>query len=200
MERDSILFYRSFYEAIRGLQKDIQLEIYTAIMEYGLNGNLTENLKPVARGMFALIKPVIDNNNVRFENGKKGAEHGRRGGRPRKNTLPPPETEAYALSFREETDLMKADIDWSASIRDDYGLSATAYATKLRQFLKLCEESRGGRPHTSIQDAKRHFRYWLDKTGKNKEPAQPVHPQQTPAPDDDLAGFGGVDYDETPNP
>ena len=72
MERDSILFYRSFYEAIQGLQRDIQLEIYTAIMEYGLNGVVPDNLKPVARGMFALMKPVLDTNNVSFENGKKG--------------------------------------------------------------------------------------------------------------------------------
>lgn len=70
--RDSFIFYRSFYEAIRDLPRDIQGEIYTAIMEYSLYGNETDNLKPVARSIFTLIKPQIDINNKRYANGKKG--------------------------------------------------------------------------------------------------------------------------------
>ena len=75
--RDSFIFYRSFYEAIKGLKSDVQGEIYTAIMEYSLNGKETENLKPMARSMFILIKPLIDANTKKFENGCKG-------GRPKK--------------------------------------------------------------------------------------------------------------------
>ncbi|WP_018674867.1 DUF6291 domain-containing protein [Riemerella columbina] len=72
MQRDSFIFYRSFYEAIRELPRDIQGEVLTAIMEYGLDGATTENLKPVARAIVTLIKPQIDANNKRFDNGKKG--------------------------------------------------------------------------------------------------------------------------------
>lgn len=75
--RDSIVFYRSFYDAIKNLPRDIQGEIYTAIMEYSLYGNETDNLKPISRSVFTLIKPQIDANNKRFENGRKG-------GRPKK--------------------------------------------------------------------------------------------------------------------
>lgn len=78
MERDSIIFYKSFYEAIKNLPRDIQGEIYTAIMEYGLYGNEIENLKPVARSVFVLIKPQLDANNQRYLNGLKG-------GRPRQD-------------------------------------------------------------------------------------------------------------------
>ena len=85
--RDSFVFYRSFYDAIKGLPRDIQGEIYTAIMEYGLYGKETENLKPIAQSIFTLIQPQIEANNKRFENGKKGAEYGERGGRPKKNNL-----------------------------------------------------------------------------------------------------------------
>lgn len=70
--RDSFVFYRSFYEAIRELPRDIQGEIYTAIMEYGLYGNETENLKPIARSIFMLVKPLMDANYSRYENGCKG--------------------------------------------------------------------------------------------------------------------------------
>ena len=75
--RDSFVFYRSFYEAIKGLPSDVQGEIYTAVMEYSLNGKETENLKPMARSMFILMKPLIDANTKKFENGCKG-------GRPKK--------------------------------------------------------------------------------------------------------------------
>lgn len=70
--RDSFIFYRSFYDAIKELPRDVQGEIYTAIMEYSLYGKETENLKPIARSIFTLMKPQIDVNNRRFENGKKG--------------------------------------------------------------------------------------------------------------------------------
>lgn len=72
MERDSFIFYRSFYEAIRDLPRDIRLEVYTALMEYALYGRLPEGMKPFAKGLFALMKPVIDTNTVRFNNGCKG--------------------------------------------------------------------------------------------------------------------------------
>lgn len=72
MERNSITFYRSFYEAIKLLPKDVQVEVYSAIMEYGFNGVELEDLKPVARSLFTLIKPLMDANNARYENGRKG--------------------------------------------------------------------------------------------------------------------------------
>lgn len=79
--RDGFIFYRSFYDAIKDLPRDIQGEIYTAIMEYSLNGKETENLNPIARSLFALMKPQIDANNKRFENGRKG-------GRPKSDNKP----------------------------------------------------------------------------------------------------------------
>lgn len=79
--RDSSVFYRSFYDAIKDLPRDVQGEIYTAIMEYSLYGKETENLKPIARSVFTLMKPQIDVNNKRFENGKKG-------GRPKSGNEP----------------------------------------------------------------------------------------------------------------
>ena len=83
--RDSLVFFRSWYEAIKELPRDIQGEVYTAIMEYGLNGITTENLKPIARSIFTLIKPALEYANKQFSNGSKG-------GRPR-NMENPTETQ-----------------------------------------------------------------------------------------------------------
>lgn len=70
--RDYFPFYKSFYEAIKELPRDIQGEIYTAIIEYGLYGNEIDNLKPIARSIFLLVKPVLEAFHKRSDAGKKG--------------------------------------------------------------------------------------------------------------------------------
>lgn len=67
MERDYFTFYRSFYEAIRELPKDIRLEVLTAIIEYGLYGTQPEDMGPTTKAIFTLAKPNIDSNITRIE-------------------------------------------------------------------------------------------------------------------------------------
>lgn len=195
MERDSIIFYRSFYEAIKGLPKDIQIEIYTAIMEYGLNGRLEEDLKPVANGMFALMRPIIDANNTRFANGKKGG----RTSRAKKSASAAKTTPAYSLSFEDEIALMKADKEWTSSICSDYSISIEEYGDRLNRFLKHCKENRSVKPHDSFDDAKSHLRYWMDKAFKKQTATQPRSEANSRdidnvPPDYDFdGGFGGQD-------
>ena len=86
MERDSFVFYRSFYEAIKELPNDVQLEILTSLMEYSFNGNnISEKHSPFARSIFTLIKPLIDSSSKRYKNGCKGSEYGNKGGAPKGN-------------------------------------------------------------------------------------------------------------------
>ena len=80
--RDSYIFYRSFYEAIKELPKENQLEIYNAIAEYSLNFKEVE-LSGLSKTIFTLIKPQLEANNKRFIVGQKGAKHGKKGGRPK---------------------------------------------------------------------------------------------------------------------
>lgn len=72
MGRGSMVFYESWIEAIKNLPREVQGEVLTAIIEYGLYGETTESLKPITRAMLDLVKPQIDNNNKRYENGCKG--------------------------------------------------------------------------------------------------------------------------------
>lgn len=84
MERESFVFYSSFLKAIRAIKKrDIQAELALAIIEYGITGETAECGEMVSMAM-ELIKPQIEANNQRYINGLKGAEHGVKGGRPRK--------------------------------------------------------------------------------------------------------------------
>lgn len=75
--RDSFVFYRSFFEAIKIQPKEIQTDIYSAIFDYIFNGKQPDGLNPMVQSLFILIKPQLDANNQRYENGKKG-------GRPKK--------------------------------------------------------------------------------------------------------------------
>ena len=70
--RNSFVFYGSWWDAIKNLPRDVQGDVLTAIIEYGLTGETTEQLKPIAKAMLAMAKTQIDVNNTRFENGKKG--------------------------------------------------------------------------------------------------------------------------------
>ena len=79
MERDSFVIYKSFYEAIKDLPGEDRLVLMDAIMEYGLYGVEPTGLSPVQKCIFTLVKPQMDANNRKYENGKKG-------GRPRKAT------------------------------------------------------------------------------------------------------------------
>lgn len=91
--RESFVFYESFYLALSELSAAQQGKIYTAICRYALYGEEPE-LKGASAAVFKLIKPQIDANNRRYENGKKGAEHGIKGGRPKNPKETPKEPQA----------------------------------------------------------------------------------------------------------
>lgn len=76
--RESIVFYKSFLASIRLLPKKYQLQFYNALFDYGFDGVLPENLPGGAAALFNALKPQVDANNRKYENGKKG-------GRPKGN-------------------------------------------------------------------------------------------------------------------
>ena len=71
MKRDSMIFYRSFYESLNGLDSVIKAEVYDAIFSYGLDFQEPKFTNEIARALFTLIKPQLDANLKRFTNGIK---------------------------------------------------------------------------------------------------------------------------------
>lgn len=69
--RESVVFYRSFYEAVKNLPPEEFKRSVQSIMEYGLNG-IEPETDGIERTVFLLTKPQIDANNRRYKNGKKG--------------------------------------------------------------------------------------------------------------------------------
>jgi hypothetical protein len=72
MGKDSMVFYTSWLIAVKNLPREIQGEVLTAILEYGLLGETTESLKPIAATILELVKPQIEINQKRYENSLKG--------------------------------------------------------------------------------------------------------------------------------
>lgn len=71
MERDSFLFYRSFFDGLKELPDDIRVKAYDMIMNYALNGIEPEE-GGVAKAIFAMARPQIDANNKRYAAAVKG--------------------------------------------------------------------------------------------------------------------------------
>ena len=69
--RDSMVFYRSFAEAISELDEEDQLAAFWAIVNYGLDAEEPEG-KGAAKAVFRMAKPQIDANIKRYQNGTKG--------------------------------------------------------------------------------------------------------------------------------
>lgn len=76
--KNSFVFYRSFYEALQDLNDKDRLKLYDATCNLALN-DVDTQLKGIANTVFKLIKPQVIANTERYTNGKKG-------GRPKKET------------------------------------------------------------------------------------------------------------------
>ena len=70
-----ILIQESFYEAMKYLPDQERLELFDGICAYSLCGTVPENLSPVAKSMFILMRPNIDSSAKKYSaavsNGKQ---------------------------------------------------------------------------------------------------------------------------------
>jgi hypothetical protein len=68
--KDSFIFYRSYADALQGLPIEDKVNLLDAIIKKSLDDEDIE-LFGIQRNLFALIKPQIEANNRRYENGCK---------------------------------------------------------------------------------------------------------------------------------
>ena len=71
-KRPYFTFLSSFLEAIEECPLENQLELYRTIVHYALNKELPGTLSPTVKVAWILIRPIIDKQWVKFDNGKKG--------------------------------------------------------------------------------------------------------------------------------
>lgn len=73
MANSSFVFYESFLAAASALDDASCAAVVRAICDYGIYGKEPDS-DGVVKAMFLMAKPVIDKNNQRRENGRKGGE------------------------------------------------------------------------------------------------------------------------------
>ena len=132
MKREGFVFYRSFYDAICQLKRPGERwAAVDAIIRYALDGE-SDNLTGPAGMALAFAKPQIDANSRRYENGKKGGEYGKMGGRPRKEnpTETPTEPQENPILTPKEKEKVKdkekekaviTNVITNAHTREEYG-------------------------------------------------------------------------------
>ena len=195
--RDSIVFYRSFYEAIKEIPLEEQGVVYNAIYGYALDG-IEPELNGIAKAIFLLVKPQIDANNNRYENGKKG-------GKPKANqnetkTEPKPNQDVTETEPNENVNVNVNENDLKENIKRKVFTKPTAEEVKAYcderknnvdadKFIDFYESKGWLIGKNPMKDWKACVRTW--EKGSTSPPNKPtsvyVNPSQKEF--DDLSGF-----------
>jgi hypothetical protein len=93
-QRDTCIFYRSIYEAIKDLPPNTKLEVYDSVFAFLLDFKEPE-LQGLSKTIFTLIEPVLRNANKNFVNGNKPKGKRTKSQKEAKDKPTESETEAY---------------------------------------------------------------------------------------------------------
>jgi hypothetical protein len=93
-QRDTCIFYRSIYEAIKDLPPATKLEVYDSVFAFLLDFKEPE-LQGLSKTIFTLIEPVLRNANKNFVNGNKPKGKRTKSQKEAKDKPTESETEAY---------------------------------------------------------------------------------------------------------
>ncbi|MBS9774738.1 MAG: hypothetical protein KGV59_06240 [Tenacibaculum sp.] len=169
MKRDSFVFYKSWLNVIKDLPKDVQLEIYHAIMEYAINGNLVE-LKPMAKVAFAFIKQDIDRDTEKYISiVERNRENGKKGGRPKTQKTQVVIEKPKKADNDNNNSNNNGDFSNAVLTNPQY-LEVTAMQLKtntdtIKHYLSKFDKHliQIGEVKQTEREFKQHFTYWLNK-------------------------------------
>lgn len=153
MERNSCIFYKSFYDSIKELDPQDQVQIYNAIFSYQFD-NIEIDLKGVCKSIFTLIIPQLEANNKRYENGTKG-------GRPKTKTKP-------SKNQKETKDKPNDNVNENDNVNNNIKENIIKERFKkpnIEEIEEYCKERKNG------IDAERFYNFYESKgwyVGKNK--------------------------------
>lgn len=133
--RESIIFYKSFYDSIKELPVNVQAKIYSAIFEYSLNSNEIK-IEGLAKSIFILIKPQLDANNKRFENGKKG---GRRKSEHNQNETETEPKQNLNQSKYKPNNNVNVNVNVNENVNVNNNINNDAFADECERSEQWCE-------------------------------------------------------------
>jgi hypothetical protein len=151
MQRETCVFYASWFDAIETLPKAIQGEAYRAIMMYALRGAEAEEQGQMTKLIMAMVKPVIDTNNKRYENGCKGGEYGKLGGRP-KSAENPKETPRKPQENPKKTPNGNLGVSVNVNVNDNDNVNVNE---------SVCDKSHNNAPTHTLTHEEEIFNQFL---------------------------------------
>ena len=183
-KRDSCIFYRSFFEAIELLPEQYQLSMFKANFSYSMDFQKPQ-FDGVESAIWKLIKPQLDANIKRWANGRKGAAHGIKGGRPKKVDKTPEEPlkkpnstpnvnnnvnpNLFKGNQRFLEDLKENEREhasWAEGMHMQLGIKLGKLPELLKRFCGHLQSS--SKEHDDLESFKKHFRNWLFTEDKFK--------------------------------
>lgn len=124
--RESFVFYRSFYEALAALNQTQRTKVLMALCEYALDG-IEPDLTGAPAAVFMLIRPQVDANNRKYENGKKG-------GRPANSTSSENKKNQKITKRKPKDNQSKTkvepNVNVNVNVNDNANVNATATANE----------------------------------------------------------------------
>ena len=130
--RQQFTFYRSFWEAFKGLPKKDRLPILEAIIEYALDEKPPSGLNQTQGAFFSLVKPTLDASRKKAESGKQGGSKSKANGKQNER-----EKEIEKENEKEiENEIEKESLTHMGSVplvcvRDEFDFFWDAYPLKL---------------------------------------------------------------------
>lgn len=140
MTNDSFVFYKSFYEAAAELDDADRLAFYDALATYALADEEPEIESAVVRALFKMARPQIDANEKRREAGKKGAEFGKLGGRPKKDENPIGVIEENPIGVIAETPNVNVNVNANANVNEDKKRGTRMARPTLEEVREYCKQ------------------------------------------------------------
>jgi len=126
MPVDSFVFYRSFMTAAKKMSDSERLALYDGLISYALDDKLPELADILPSIAWDLIKPNLDKNKKRREDGAKGGPHGTKGGRPPKNPIGVNDENPIGVSIQTPD----VDVDVDVDGDKDKDINSSGFAEK----------------------------------------------------------------------
>ncbi len=128
--RDSIVWYRSFMEAVEELPAEDFKRCVMTILKYGLDGEIPQT-NGIERTIYIMAKPQLDKNYQKWVNGKSG-------GRPKNQTEEEPNDNQSKTKNKPKNNQMETkpqpNVNVNANVNEN---EYDDYDTDLKKFLQL---------------------------------------------------------------
>ena len=163
---DSLVFHKSYYEALKSLEPKKRAEMYDAIMEYTFNG-IEPDFKDFLNGYWLLIKPNIDSSISRYN---AAVNNGKMGGRPKKKQPKQNPKETQQKPDVKPEDKPEAKPDVKANQNHDKDKDKDKDVDKDYSFQKLYEiySLKSGHPPATASRLKAESA-WIELTNEERK-------------------------------